>query len=115
MVLVECFPAVLSNRSRFTKSILPLHEQNMPFWSVLGIFNAVKDPYLPFFLQIICIIIAISEIDLTIIYQIPPFKYDIFYKYPPTSIYYRPSSLPISGELLTPCLFYPSQQLETGE
>ena len=29
-------------------------------------------------------------------------KYDIFYEYPPTSIYYHHPKLPISGELLTP-------------
>ena len=31
---------------------------------------------------------------------------DIFYNYPPSSIYYQPPKLPISGELLTPTHSY---------
>ena len=46
-VVVEVFQAVFSNIGRFSKSILPLKDQNMQFWFVSGISKAVKDPYLP--------------------------------------------------------------------
>ena len=42
-----------------------------------------------------------SDMNLTPHLLHPP-NYDIFYEYPPTSTYYHPQKLPISGELLIP-------------
>ena len=45
---MEGLQAVFASISRFSKSVLPLQEQNMQFWLVLGISKAFKDAYLPF-------------------------------------------------------------------
>ena len=47
-----------------------------------------------------------SDINLTPPQSIeyPPLRH--FYEYPPTSIYYQPPKLPISGEFLTPPIYY---------
>ena len=83
------FSSCFSDISRFSKSILTLKEQKMPFWLVLDISEAVKYPDLPF------------------PYNNLNDPYNIFTNIHLLQFITNTPKLPISGEVLTPYLLDP--------